>query len=171
MGRAQCKRSLDGDLELWTFLHLYAQRARGREGFVCHAACMRIATWRRELINYHEEMLQTGTLIQLRNAEVRKSRPMTSPLPVLNLVTCWRTARTVRRALHPGTATQRAYSMANTLPATGAREFIIRSTLAAGSRPDNDLEVGDKMKMKDHTVSTLRAVRGRSSSFGAADEP
>ncbi len=163
---AACKAVLlDGDLDMDSFSTFALNEYEEEEGFVLLCRSHAYSDLEVELINYHEDMLQTGIPIQLMNAEVQEIESLTHDIRrlVLNLVDPaemnFLPGQYVELYI-PGTETHRAYSMANTPTSDGRAEFIIR--VYPGGRfsglLDNDLEVGDKMKMKGpYGVFTLRA--------------
>ncbi|MEJ7872060.1 MAG: 2Fe-2S iron-sulfur cluster binding domain-containing protein, partial [Rubrobacteraceae bacterium] len=163
---AACKAALlDGDLDMDGFSTFALSEYEEEEGLVLLCRAHAYSDLEIELINYHEEMLQTGIPIQLVNAEVQEIESLTHDIKrlVLNLVDPPEMNFTPGQYVElyiPGTETHRAYSMANTPTSDERAEFIIRVYPGGqfSGLLDGELEVGDKMKMKGpYGVFTLRA--------------
>lgn len=153
---AACKAFLlDGDMEMDPFSTFALNETEEEEGYVLLCKSYAYGDLKVELIAYHEDMLETGVPIQMVHAEVQEIESLTHDIKrlVLNLVDPPEMnfiPGQYAELYLPGSNDHRAYSMANTTLSAERAEFIIK--IYPGGRfssyLDDELEVGDKMKVK-----------------------
>jgi len=153
---AACKAFLlDGDMEMDPFSTFALNETEEEEGYVLLCKSYAYSDLEVELIAYHEDMLETGVPIQMVHAEVQEIEALTHDIKrlVLNLVDPPEMnfiPGQYAELYLPGSNDHRAYSMANTTSSAERAEFIIK--IYPGGRfssyLDDELEVGDKIKVK-----------------------
>jgi propane monooxygenase reductase component len=155
---------LDGDLEMDRFSTFALNEFEEQEGFVLLCKAHAYSDLEIELLSFREEMLNTGVPLQLIDAEVEEIEDLTHDIkrlvlklvdpPEMNFL-----PGQYAELFIPDTDEHRAYSMANTTTSDEHAEFIIK--IYEGGKfsglLDEELEVGQKMKMKvPFGVFTLR---------------
>ena len=153
---AACKAFLlDGDMEMDPFSTFALNETEEEEGYVLLCKSYAYGDLEVELIAYHEDMLETGVPIQMVHAEVEEIEDLTHDIKrlVLNLVDPPEMnfiPGQYAELYLPGSNAHRAYSMANTTTSSERAEFIIKIYPGGmfSSYLDEELEVGDKMKVK-----------------------
>ena len=146
---------LDGDLEMDRYSTFALNEFEAEEGYVLLCRSHAYSDLEVELVNFREEMLDTGIPLQLVYAEVEEIQELTHDIRrlVLNLVDPPEMnfiPGQYAELYIPGTEVHRAYSMANTPSSDERAEFIIK--VYPGGRfsglLDGELKVGDRMKMR-----------------------
>ncbi|WP_119070525.1 NADH:ubiquinone reductase (Na(+)-transporting) subunit F [Rubrobacter indicoceani] len=156
---------LDGDLEMDKFSTFALNESEEDEGFVLLCKAHAYSDLEIELLSFREEMLNTGVPLQLVYGEVAEIEKLTHDIrrlvmklvdpPEANFI-----PGQYAELYIPGTEVHRAYSMANTPESDDRAEFIIKVYPGGrfSSMLDEELEVGQKMKMKlPFGVFSLRA--------------
>lgn len=122
---------LDGDLQMSKYSTFALADYESDEGYVLLCRSHAYSDLEVELINYDEDMIRSGLPVLTTSAEVESKRDLTHDITLLRLKLTDPSEFRFHPGQYlditiPGTETHRSFSMANTTPADGYLEFIIK---------------------------------------------
>ncbi|HEV2346181.1 MAG TPA: FAD-binding oxidoreductase [Actinocrinis sp.] len=160
---------LDGDLQMARYSTFALPDFEKDEGYVLLCRSHVYADTEIELVNYDEDMIRSGLPVVAERAEVAHLAQLTHDISLLRLALPAGSPFRFHPGQYvditvPGTAEHRSFSMANTSPADGYLEFIIKRYPggAFSGLLENGLAVGDGLDLRGPYGSfTLRVASDR----------